>query len=72
MVVAWIGTDGTIAWSPRASDLTTLEITVWGYVNDTVFAPPLPASLEEIRAWITEEAVTTNVDMIRSIWGENA
>jgi hypothetical protein len=37
---------------------------VWGYVKEKIFVPPLPATLEELWAWITEVVVTTNVDMI--------
>lgn len=63
-MVAWIGRGGTIAWPPRLPELTHLEFTVWGWVNEKVFAAPLPASLEEIRARITAAVATTNVDMI--------
>jgi hypothetical protein len=71
-VVAWIGRGGTIAWPPRLSELASLDFSVWGYVHDTLFAPPLSASLVELRARITEAIATTNVDRILWIREETA
>jgi len=45
---------------------------LWGYVKDKVFIPPLPASLEELRARITEAGATIDADIIRRIWDEIA
>ena len=45
---------------------------MWGYVKDKVSVPPPPATLEELRARITEEVATIDVDMIRRIWDEIA
>jgi hypothetical protein len=56
----------------KLTDLTPLEFSVWGYVKDKVSVPPLPASLEELQAWITEVVVTIDVDMINRIWDETA
>jgi hypothetical protein len=63
---------GTIAWPPRSPDVTSLDFSVWGYVKDEVFVPPLPTSLEELRARITEAASTIDADMIHRIWDEIA
>jgi len=54
------------------TDLTPLDFSVWGYIKDKVFVPPLPASLEELEARITEAVVTTDVDMINRIWDKIA
>ena len=43
---------------------------MWGYFKDQVFVPPLPASLEEMRAPITEAVATLDADMIHRIWDE--
>ena len=72
MVVAWIGCAGTIAWSPRLPDLTPLDFSVWRCIKDQVFVPPLPASLEELRTWITDVVETTDADVIHRIWDEIA
>jgi len=37
---------------------------VWGYVENKINVPLVPASLEEIRAWITEAIGTIDVDLI--------
>jgi hypothetical protein len=63
---------GTIAWPPRSPDLIPLDFSVWGYVKDKVFVAPLPVSLEELRARITEAVATVDADMIRRIWDEIA
>jgi len=56
-----------IARPPRSPDLTHLEFSVWGYVKDKVFVPPLPASLEELQACITEADATVGADVIHRI-----
>jgi hypothetical protein len=61
-----------IAWPPRSPDLTLLDFSMWGDIKDKVFVPPLSASLEELRAWITEVVTTIDVDMIHRIWDEVA
>jgi hypothetical protein len=71
-VGAWIGRGGTIAWPQRSPDLTSLEFSVWRYVKDNVYVPPLHASLEELRARITEAVATRDADMIHMIWDEVA
>ena len=71
-VLAWIGRGGTIAWSPRSTDLTLLEFSIWGYVKDKVFVPLLPASLEELRVRITEAVASIDADVIHRIWDEVA
>jgi hypothetical protein len=35
---------------------------VWGYVKDKDLVPPVPASLEELRIWITEAVATIDAD----------
>jgi hypothetical protein len=71
-VVAGIGRGGTIAWPPRSPDLTHLNISVWGYNKDKVCVPHLPASLEKLRAQITEAVATTDANMIHRIWDKIA
>jgi hypothetical protein len=43
-LVAWIGRGGTIAWPPSSSYLTHLDFSVWRYVQDKLFVPPLAAT----------------------------
>jgi hypothetical protein len=69
-MVARIGHGGTMTWPPRPPDLTTLDFPVWVYAKDKFFVPPLPASLEVLRARITEAVSTIDEDMIRRILEE--
>jgi len=45
---------------------------VWRYNKDKVCIPPLPASLEELRAQITEAAATIDANMIHTMWDKIA
>nr|CAI5818942.1 unnamed protein product [Callosobruchus analis]CAI5820136.1 unnamed protein product [Callosobruchus analis]CAI5820142.1 unnamed protein product [Callosobruchus analis] len=38
-----------LLWLPRSSDFTTCDFFLWGYVKDTVFEPPLPLALDELK-----------------------
>lgn len=38
----WFGRDGPTAWSPRSPDITLLDVFLWGYVKDKVYATPVP------------------------------
>jgi hypothetical protein len=71
-VVAWVGRGGKIAWPPQSPDLIPLDFSVCGYFKDQVFVPPLPASLEELWARVTEAVATINADMIHRILDEIA
>jgi hypothetical protein len=60
----------TISWPPQSPDLTPLDFSVWVYVKDKAYVPPLPASLEELWARTAEAVATMDVDMIHRIWEE--
>jgi hypothetical protein len=38
----WIGSCGAITWPPHSLDLSPFYFSVWGYMNDTFYFPPLP------------------------------
>jgi len=42
----------------------------WGFVKDSVYAPPLPMSLKELRNRITHALQTITADMIHRVWDE--
>jgi len=67
-IVVGIGHGGMIAWLPWIPGLTPLEFCVWRYVKDEVFVLPLPASLEELQAQMTEVVAAIDADMIHRIW----
>ena len=59
-----------IAWPPRSPDLTPMDFFLWGFVNDQVFVPPLPANVVELRTRITAAVAKVTPEMLRSVWQE--
>jgi hypothetical protein len=43
---------------------------LWGFVKDSVYVPPLPMSLKELRDRITHALQTITVDMLHQVWNE--
>jgi hypothetical protein len=69
----WIGRtgqedDALIRWPPRSPDLTPSDFLFWGFVKDTVFVPPLPANLSDLRNRITVAVTLVNRDMLTRVW----
>jgi len=61
-----------MAWPPQSPNLTPLNFSLWGYIKDKGFIPPLPATLEELQAQVTEAVVTIDAGMINRILDEIA
>jgi len=51
-------------WPPHLPDLTPCDIFLWGFVKDSVYVPPLPMSLNELRDRITHALQTITADML--------
>lgn len=71
----WIGRFGPedealMRWPPRSPDLTPCDFFFWGFVKDTVYVPPLPANLQELRDRITAAVALVNRDMLTRVWNE--
>jgi len=66
----WIGRATPIAWLPRSPDLTPLDFFLWGFVNDRVFVPVLPANVVELRTRITAAVAKVTPEILRSVWQE--
>jgi len=62
--------DALMRWPPRSPDLTPCDFFLWGFVNDTVFVPPLPANLQDLRNRITAAVVLVDRDMLTRVWNE--
>ena len=43
---------------------------LWGFVKDTVFVPPVPANLQELRDRITATVALIDRDMLTRVWNE--
>ena len=57
-------------WPPRSPDLTPCDFFLWGVVKDTVFVPPLPANLQDLRNRITAAVALVDRDMLTRVWNE--
>ena len=53
-----------LPWPPRSPDLTPCDFFLWGFVKDSVYVPPLPTSLKELRDRITHTLQTITADML--------
>jgi len=57
-------------WLPRPPDLTPCDFFLWGFVKDTVFVPPLPANLQDLRNRITAAVALVDSDMLTRVWNK--
>ena len=57
-------------WPPRSPDLTSYDFFLWRFVKDTVFVPPLPANLLDLRNLITAAVALVDRDMLTRVWNE--
>jgi hypothetical protein len=71
----WIGRTAAndhalLRWPPRSPDLTPCDFLLWGYVKDSVFVPPLPWDLPELRRRIITAISRIDREMLRQVWAE--
>jgi len=71
----WIGhtgkeDDALMRWPPRSPDVTPCDFFFWEFVKDTVFVPPLPANLQDLRNRITAAVALVDHDMLTHVWNE--
>ena len=59
-----------LAWSLRSPDATPCDFFLWGYINDQVYVPPLPASIPELKVRIRTAIEIITADMLQTIWNE--
>jgi hypothetical protein len=58
--------DHLLPWPPRSPNLTPCDFFLWGFVEDSVYIPPLPMSLRELRDRITRSLQNITADH----WGD--
>jgi len=64
------GDNHLLRWPPHSPDLTPYDFFLWGFVKDSVYVPPLPMSLKELRDRITHTLQTITADMLHRVWDE--
>ena len=55
---------------PRSSYATPCDFFIWGYVEDQVYVPPLPASIPELKVRIGTATETITAEMLQTVWNE--
>jgi len=71
----WVGDtgkeqDALMRWPPQSPDLSPCDFFFWGFVKDTVFVPPLPANLQDLRNRITAAVALVDRDMLTHVWNK--
>lgn len=70
----WIGRAANnlpmLQWPPRSPDLTPCDFFLWGYIKDSVYVPPLPADMNDLRRRITAAVDSINRNMLARVWTE--
>lgn len=64
------GDQQLIHWPPRSPDLTPCDFFMWGFVKDHVYVPPLPTTLDELRARITAAIADIDRGLLQKVWQE--
>ena len=62
--------DALMRWPPRSPDLTPCDFFLRGFVKGTVFVPPLPANLKDLRNRITASLALVDRDMLTRVGNE--
>ena len=53
-----------MSWPPRSPDLTPCDFFLWGFVKGSVYVPPIPRDVDELKARITEAVSTVDSAMM--------
>ena len=61
---AWIGRGGPIPWPPRSPDLSPLDLFLWEYIKNIVYAENI-RNIQHLQEGITSAIETVKRDMIR-------
>ena len=60
----------TTCHTSRSPDGTPCDFFLWGYVEDQVYVPALPASIPELKVRIRTAIETITADMLQTVWNE--
>ncbi|CAF4422254.1 unnamed protein product [Rotaria sp. Silwood2] len=62
LFLQWIGRRGTIEWSPRSSDLTPCDFSLWEMIKDRVYAQE-SSDANNLKLLIEQEFTSLNDDI---------
>jgi len=54
----------------RSPNAIPCDFFLWGYLNNQVYVPPLPASIPELKVRIRTATETITVDTLQTVWNE--
>jgi hypothetical protein len=63
--------DNLLPWPPRSPDLTPCDFFLCGFLKDSVYVPPLPSTIQELRGRITHALQAMTADMLHRVWDES-
>ena len=64
---AWIGRGGPIRWPPRSPDHSPLDVFLWRYIKNIVYAEKI-RNIQQLQERITSAVETVTRDMIQKTW----
>jgi hypothetical protein len=64
---AWIRRGGPIPWPPRSPDLSPLDVFLWGYSKNIVYAEKI-RTIQHLQERITSAIENVTRDMIKKTW----
>jgi hypothetical protein len=53
--------------APSSPDMTPMDFFLWGFVNDSVYVPPLPTTLHELKTRIRESYAKTDQEILYNV-----
>jgi hypothetical protein len=69
MAGRWIIRGGTIAWTHRSLDLTSLDLFLWGYVKNIVYQVKINDH-QHLKALIRDAVATVTPNRLQATWDE--
>jgi hypothetical protein len=66
----WIGWGGYTFWPPRSPDLTPLDFSLWGFVKDKVYVPPVPITVINLKDRMLTVTAKPDQQLLQHVWHE--
>lgn len=69
----WIGRASAgnlqlLAWPPCSLDLTPCDFYLRGYIKDTVYTPPIPHNIADLKGHIIAAVTDIDADTLGRVW----
>jgi hypothetical protein len=57
----------TFSFGHPVQQILDCDFFLWGFIKDSVYVPPLPMSIHELRDWITHALQAITADMLHQV-----